>query len=942
MSGLGTLGFAAPWALIGLVALPAIWWLIRVVPPRPRQQVFPPTRILFRIGKREETPSRSPWWLTALRLGLATLVILAVAGPRLGPGTGEIGGSGPVVLVVDNGWTAANDWAERVGAAERILADAARAGRPVALVGSADPVPDLTPDDAEAIGRRLAALRPMPWLPDRGALAATLAEAFGGRGAGFAWIADGLENGAGGAFAERLAALSAGEPVAVYGGDPARTLALTVGENSAEALMLEVQRGRVGPAANGTARALDLNGRVVATAPFAFEAGAETASAWFELPSELRNDITRVEIVEQSAAGAVQLLDERWRRRVVGLVSGESTDLAQPLLSPLYYVEKALSPFADLRRPRATVLTEALDDLIGQKVSAIIMTDIGTLPETAEAALDKWVLEGGMLIRFAGPRLAGGVDRLVPVGLRGGDRILGGSLSWQQPQHLAPFPQRSPFAGLSVPGDVTISRQVLAEPAPDLADKTWAELTDGTPLVTAEAHGAGKLVLFHVTANTTWSNLPLSGTFIEMLRRSIALATVSAGAGGDATAAERPADATMLPPLRLIDGFGRFGPLPATAEPIAATGIDAARADPRHPPGFYGSSDAFGALNAMVAGDRLVPLDLVALGGSVAMRTLAGEAAIDLRRWLFLAAIALLAMDFLAVLYLSGAFTTVKRARATVLLVIGASVLIALTDSPRAAETSADDAMAIEALRETRFAYVITGNAALDDISRRGLVGLSQFLTERTSLEPGDPFGVDLARDELTYFPLIYWPVDAASAVPGPDVIARIDAYMKNGGTVLFDTRDALTTLPGVAGEVGPATLKLRQLLAGLDVPELAPVAEDHVLTKAFYILHDFPGRSRDGRLWVEALPEPEEGAEERRPARSGDGVSAILITGNDFAGAWAVDDDGKPMFATLPPDPMQREWAYRVGVNIVMYVLTGNYKADQVHIPALLERLGQ
>ncbi|HZP20344.1 MAG TPA: DUF4159 domain-containing protein, partial [Bauldia sp.] len=69
---------------------------------------------------------------------------------------------------------------------------------------------------------------------------------------------------------------------------------------------------------------------------------------------------------------------------------------------------------------------------------------------------------------------------------------------------------------------------------------------------------------------------------------------------------------------------------------------------------------------------------------------------------------------------------------------------------------------------------------------------------------------------------------------------------------------------------------------------------------------------------------------------------STILITENDFAAAWATDENGNYLFPTVPTDPRQREMAYRAGVNIVMYTLTGNYKADQVHVPALLERLGQ
>jgi hypothetical protein len=72
------------------------------------------------------------------------------------------------------------------------------------------------------------------------------------------------------------------------------------------------------------------------------------------------------------------------------------------------------------------------------------------------------------------------------------------------------------------------------------------------------------------------------------------------------------------------------------------------------------------------------------------------------------------------------------------------------------------------------------------------------------------------------------------------------------------------------------------------------------------------------------------------------DGVSSIIIGANDWASAWAVDDNGRPISAVVPGGARQREMAYRFGVNLVMYAFTGNYKADQVHVPAILERLGQ
>jgi hypothetical protein len=250
----------------------------------------------------------------------------------------------------------------------------------------------------------------------------------------------------------------------------------------------------------------------------------------------------------------------------------------------------------------------------------------------------------------------------------------------------------------------------------------------------------------------------------------------------------------------------------------------------------------------------------------------------------------------------------------------------------------------MKATIETHLAYVVTGDVEVDNISKSGLAGLTLFLAQRTALEPGDPIGLDISRDELAFFPLIYWPIAPGAPKPSPAALSRIDAYMKNGGTVLFDTRDAIEAPPGPGGaNRSPGMVTLRSILSSLDIPELEPVPRDHVLTKTFFLLRDFPGRFTSGQLWVEALPSADQETEDRkRPARAGDGVSSIIITSNDFAGAWATRGDGQPMLPLVPGEPLQRQFAFRAGVNIVMYTLTGNYKADQVHVPALLERLGQ
>lgn len=123
---------------------------------------------------------------------------------------------------------------------------------------------------------------------------------------------------------------------------------------------------------------------------------------------------------------------------------------------------------------------------------------------------------------------------------------------------------------------------MLAEPDAALAAKSWAVLEDGTPLVTGEHRGKGVVALFHVSADMRWSDLPMSGTFVEMLRRVVDTSgyTSKEGAG---VASEGAVE--LVAPLRtLTDGFGAFGPPPSTAKPMPADYRD--RATPEHPRGF--------------------------------------------------------------------------------------------------------------------------------------------------------------------------------------------------------------------------------------------------------------------------------------------------------------------------------------------------------------------
>ncbi|WP_420549005.1 DUF4159 domain-containing protein [Curvivirga sp.] len=933
-SNLLHINFAAPWLLLGLLGLPALWFFLRVTPPPPKQIAFPAIMLLTGIFNQNQSSDKAPWWLVALRLTLLATLIFAFAHPRIYQEK-VIPGQGPVVLVIENDWTSGQNWSELMQIADTILDDASRQNREIYIASTQSSDLDkkfnfhgpLSPQTAKD---QLAQLSSIPITVDYQPLLNQLKKTNFEISPDIVWLQSGIQDSKTLNFEKRLTQIGEVHLYQPQSYNLPVTLSLSK-DSLAEPSGIEVlitrtrtqnlsQNDAISIAREITLSIKAQNGRLLGQQLIQFGQGEFEKSVPLNLPKNLIGEIAQISIDGQSHAGAIFLLDDRWRNTQIGILQPEgANDL--PLLSESYYLDKASIELG-------SVSVAPLHMLLRLRTGVIMMPDAVSLSADETVELTNWLEQGGVLIRFAGRNLAHNAetDPLLPISLRHGGRALNGMLQWEKPAHLKNFNNESPLAGLGVPDDVIIKQQVLSQTSADSKKTSWAQLEDGTSLISGKKQGKGWLILFHTTANAEWSNLALSGIFPKVLERLTRLSFLP-----DHIKAN-DLNNTSLPyhPIRIVNGQGQ---LTSPVSDVHSLDLKEAPAVTRHtPPGIYGGQGYNQALNLV---QSLVPLQLY-IPKTKALHRLSKEIAksTDLKPVLLSLALILLLLDAISSLALRGQLprlsTQFERFILAAFLTTGMSWFI--PHIAHAQEAQIED-MIVQSLitpqssnfdTSTGLAYVLTGNSKVDKTSHEGLAGLAFILNQRTAIEAATPVGIDLKQSELAFYPLIYWPITQDQRNLTQTEINNINNYLSFGGSILFDSRSP---------EHSNTTMMshLQRLTNGINIPALVPIETDHVLTKSFYLLQDFPGRWQGGNLWVEPIQ-----------AGTADGVSRIMVGQNDWAGAWAMDEYGRPRFPVTPGGEGQREMAYRFGVNLMMYMLTGNYKKDQVHIPAILERLGQ
>lgn len=923
--GFDTLNFTSPWLLLALLALPILWWLLKLIPPRPQKTEFGGLYFVKKIQNDKKTSQDIPWWLLLLRVCIAGLLIFAFAAPYQQQSRYLQDLSSPFILIIDNGWAAAPAWEAIDNQASLLLNEKTAREINVVLLPSIQTgigQERLTIRDRQKALREFKTLGAYPWRADYTKLTERILAFFDGQGfkqrPALFYLNDGLLS------------PEEKEMLDVLKGKTAR---LFFFENPQEKPLLSLHRSPnmmlenalITKQSNFKGKrfkilAYDSNNRLLDTQHVDNNPDQERQKVTLNMPLNVMRHMQRLSLADQPHAGATIWSVHNRTIKDIGIIADDSASdtsgQAADYFDPIFYLNKALSPFHDIR-------TGPAENLIDSNIDILIMTNSTSLNKAILPNLKTWISEGGVLIRFADQALADGrYKELSPVELRQSGRNFGSAFSWQTPQKLASFPANSPFTTLDVPDDVTVSKQVLAVPSLEVEQYTVASLEDGTPLVTLRSEGLGWLALFHTGATPEWSNLVLSSLFIKQLNELIELHQKTRADNN------QDLDAQLYTISQRMNASGQLIPPKGYEKPLKRPLDNRFSPDDLIPPGLYQNGDVLYNLNwGPHAAQDLTRSDAQPNIG-IPM-DYSRDNIFDFKPLLLLIALILFVADALWFLFSNYQWRGKKTLSQFAIITFLAGFLIM---NPSASHAQNNEASLKETTQAVYLAYVKTGNTALDRLSEQALTSLMKETLARTSADLGGVVGINILHDPLYPYPLIYWPLSDSMplypAILPSKTTAKIKSYFNRGGTLLIDTRDQYLQAENAAYSGSHAILQ--RLFSNLEIPPLQRLPQDHVLARTFYLLKDFPGLYEKGSLWV-ALGED----------TVNDGVSPLLIGSNDWISAWALDKNGVPVVPLGEQSEMQREMSFRFGINLILYALTGNYKDDQMHVPFILERLG-
>lgn len=630
----------------------------------------------------------------------------------------------------------------------------------------------------------------------------------------------------------------------------------------------------------------------------------DTFTTKFELklPYQIKDKIFYFQLDDINSVSTKFFLNRLRQKKVIGIVNDKKNEVDFQRGS--YYTRKGVEK-------NNVIIEEGLSKLLTKSVSSIFIDDSNSTNNIKEQTLS-WIKSGGIMIKYGGPNLLSTfADNpnnifLNKLSLSKIETTLDSKLSLKKNLKIKEETDEEEFFfGIKIPNEIVVKKYIQLDISYLTNDvEVLLRLENGAPIISSSKVGSGRIIFFHIPVNNLWSNFPLSYSFIEIIQRIINLSK------GIDEKKER-----IFQPYLSLDAIGNF--LPASAQVLSVNNFKPSNSivlNYNQPPGIYKDYDGFIAVN--FGNNFSNSYKFKNLGSNLNFEELITDKSISLRPILLTLAILFFLIDTLITLYLRGLirFDYLLRIFPKVFMII----FITLISKTIIAKDISKDKIS-----ETKIGYILTNNSLIDENSRNGLMQISKFVSKKTASILNKPEGINLQNQELFYYPLIYWPLINTNIKLSSEESKKINSFLKDGGLLLVDCKLNFSTF-----DLDNCLAKFKDLVKISELSKFSKLGKNHGIAKSFYLIENFPGVENNEVFFSKV------------DSQFNDNAASVVLSNNNWSNAWAKDSNENFIFPLLDNSENQRITSIRFGINLVIYALTGNYKADQIHVPEILKRL--
>ena len=887
--------FTYPFFLLAFFLFPFIWRFLKTVPPSPKLKKFPAIVFLAKNKSMDNKPEKNSNLIVVLRLLLLSFIILGFSQPQINRSNNDIVSN---LIIIDNSRFSSLAWKSTINKITQLILENNNEQNNFSIITTTESTKNnlfyLHGKNSSEILESLSSLKPFPWDPNYSLLKKKINN-FEKKFDNIYWFTEPIDiKDKTGLFDE----LSKNNIKIFNINEEKIPPIIKFKSQKNDNFNFEIFHP-LKIFNEGTIDCYSFDNRLLFKTSFKTnliqQQNFYVSEVQLAVPSSLKNKIDYFRFNNINSSSTKVFLSETQKKKTVGIIETNQNNQTLNFDSGNYFVEKALKTNFEIKK-------NSFDKILDKEIKLLFVDDQFINYDESIEELEKWINDGGTLVKFAGENFIKDIESLSHKKLRSafsltGKKIsIGGKLSLKQSLNLLEVSDESPLHGLEIPNEIEITKYIESSPSSSYRNiNVWLRLENGTPLISSISQSKGQIILFHIPCNTTWSNLTLSYFFVDILQKIV-----------DQSKGVKLRENRTLKPFKNLDAFGELvDPSPQSLNITNINMLKTLKINFNHPPGLY--KDVYGIYALNSGRSNQLKFKLSRFNNKISFDQKYNEKNINLRNSLFVLAIFLFITDTIVTLFSRQLLNFKKLIFSIFFLFLSISL-----------ELKAEK-IEISEISENKIGYILNGNPEIDEVSYNGLKNLSDIITQKTAAIFTDPKSIDLKKDKLFSFPLIYW----ATNTEVKSLPKKIKQYINDGGLLLIDCKLNQDEI------IIDKCLKRFETLLESNFPgNLEILNKSHAIAKSFYLLKNFPGRRNEPVFFFKSN------------SLKFDNASSVVFGNNDWTGAWAKNNEDDFLFPILENNPNQRNMSFRFGLNLLIYSLTGNYKTDQVHIPEILKRM--